>query len=192
MASHSGFRVQLLDHYRTRQHHGHRPPTPSDRYKTVVRSTRALSLRVGRRARSSGRSHGAHCPTARHGTLGRTIRSRPPCRRVHAPGVPGQVQAFVGSVVQGHSPERCREAGRLVCRCPGATAHNGASAHRQLARRSASVLMRSSDPRTVASHLVATWSAHQRPSPQKSAPSSPVYSSRVAPWSGWSVNRSTT
>ena len=67
-----------------------------------------------------------------------------------------------------------------------------AFARRQLARRSASVLMRSSDARTVASHLVATWSAHQRPSPQKSAPSSPVYSSRVAPCSGWSVNRSTT
>jgi hypothetical protein len=81
---------------------------------------------------------------------------------------------------------------RLVRSCRGGTAQSGASAPGQLARRSASVLMRSSDARTVASHLVATWSAHQRPSPQKSAPSSPVYSSRVPPCSGWSVNRSTT
>ena len=54
----------------------------------------------------------------------------------------------------------------------------------QVVRRSASVLMRSSEERTVASHLVATWSAHQRPSAHRSAPSSPVYSRRVTSPSG--------
>jgi hypothetical protein len=60
------------------------------------------------------------------------------------------------------------------------------------ALRSASVFTLSSDARTAASHLFATRSPHQRPSAQKSVPSSPRYSSSVPPAVSWRRNCSTT